>query len=87
MQINPTRIKSSLTAPVEKMQARFTRNRDFLRARVRLRRLGRKLDAIPIIHLAYRTVKEMGADDATHMAAGVAYYAVLSLFPADRGAD
>jgi len=28
-----------------------------------------------------RTVQELMADDATHMAAGVAYYAVLSLFP------
>ena len=48
---------------------------------MRLRKVGRRLDEVPVIHLAYRTVLEMGADDATHMAAGLAYYAVLSLFP------
>ena len=31
--------------------------------------------------LAIRTIKELGDDDATHMAAGVAYYALFSLFP------
>lgn len=31
--------------------------------------------------LIIRTVKELGDDDATHMAAGVAYYALFSLFP------
>ena len=31
--------------------------------------------------LIVRTVKELGDDDATHMAAGVAYYALFSLFP------
>ncbi len=36
---------------------------------------------IPIVRLGVRVVQEMGNDDATHMAAGVAYYAILSLFP------
>ncbi len=36
---------------------------------------------IPAVELVVRTVQELGADDATHMAAGVAYYAILSLFP------
>lgn len=36
---------------------------------------------IPVIRLLVRVVREMGNDDATHMAAGVAYYAILSLFP------
>lgn len=85
MAINPTRLKSSLTAPLERFQSRVARNRDYLRIRVRIRRLGRKLDAIPIVHLVHRTVREMSADDATHMAAGVAYYAVLSLFPLTIG--
>ena len=31
--------------------------------------------------LIWRTIREMSDDDATHMAAGVAYYAVFSLFP------
>ncbi len=56
-----------------------------MRARLRIRRWGRKLDSIPIFHLVYRTAQEMSADDATHMAAGVAYYAMLSLFPLSVG--
>ena len=36
---------------------------------------------VPIVRLAVRVAREMGNDDATHMAAGVAYYAILSLFP------
>ena len=31
--------------------------------------------------MVVRTIKELGDDDATHMAAGVAYYALFSLFP------
>jgi len=41
---------------------------------------GRLLD-VPAVQLIVRTVQELGDDDATHMAAGVAYYAILSLFP------
>ncbi len=41
--------------------------------------------ANPVVALSYRTIKEMSADDATHMAAGLAYYAVLSLFPLSVG--
>ena len=33
------------------------------------------------LRLIWRTIREMSDDDATHMAAGVAYYAVFSLFP------
>lgn len=40
-----------------------------------------RLMRIPAVELVVRTVQELGADDATHMAAGVAYYAILSLFP------
>lgn len=85
MQQFPERIRSTLTAPAERVQTRVAGNRKYLRARVRVRRLARRLDAIPVIHLAYRTVREMSADDATHMAAGVAYYAMLSLFPLSVG--
>ena len=52
---------------------------------MRARQLWRRLLGIPALGLVYRTVREMGADDATHMAAGVAYYAVLSLFPLTVG--
>ena len=79
------RIKSTLTAPAERAQSRVAGNRKYRRTRVCLRKLGRKLDSIPIWRLAYRTAREMSADDATHMAAGVAYYAVLSLFPLTLG--
>ena len=41
--------------------------------------------AYQVVGLAYRTVREMSTDDATHMAAGLAYYAVLSLFPLTVG--
>ena len=33
------------------------------------------------LKLTWRVFKEMGADQATHAAAGVAYYAVFSIFP------
>ena len=39
----------------------------------------------PPLALVYRTVRELNDDDATHMAAGVAYYAILSLFPLTIG--
>lgn len=40
-------------------------------------RLGRSMP----VRLIVRVIQEMGADDATHMAASVSYYTVLSLFP------
>lgn len=40
-----------------------------------------RLLRIRAVALVVRTVREVGADDASHMAAGVAYYAILSLFP------
>ena len=52
---------------------------------MRVRRLERRLMANQVVALVYRTVMEMSADDATHMAAGLAYYAVLSLFPLTVG--
>jgi membrane protein len=36
---------------------------------------------IPAVHLGIRTFKEMSNDDGPHLAAGVAYYTILSLFP------
>ena len=36
---------------------------------------------ILVVKLLARTFREMSADDATHMAAGVAYYVLFSLFP------
>ena len=34
-----------------------------------------------IVRLIIRTMREMSEDDATHMAAGVSYYALFSIFP------
>lgn len=81
MLLSPARFKQKLTAPFRQARNRAVRSRDYLRIRVRTRRLWRLFIAIPLAGLIYRTLREMGADDATHMAAGVAYYAVLSLFP------
>ena len=36
---------------------------------------------IPAVHLGIRTFKEMNNDDGPHLAAGIAYYTILSLFP------
>ncbi len=44
-------------------------------------RTTRRLMRIPAFVLMYRTIRELSRDDATHMAAGVAYYSILSLFP------
>ena len=51
---------------IERIRAWFARSR-FTRNR-------------PVI-LMWRVIQEMAADDATHLAAGVAYYAIFSLFP------
>jgi len=47
----------------------------------RLEPIKTRLLKISAVRLVVRTVQELGADDASHMAAGVAYYAILSLFP------
>ena len=82
---SPARIKETLTGPFERVQSHVVRSREVLRIRVRARQAWRRLLEIPAANLLYRTVREMGADDATHMAAGVSYYAVLSLFPLTVG--
>jgi len=43
--------------------------------------LEARLLPIPAVQLVVRTIRGLGAHDASHMAAGVAYYAILSLFP------
>ena len=40
-----------------------------------------RLLKIPAVQLIYRTLEKLGDIDATHRAAGVAYYAFLSIFP------
>ncbi len=48
------------------------------------RRYGGIIDRVRrifAVELSIRVVREMSADDVTHMAAGVAYYALFSIFP------
>lgn len=85
MQSLPPRIRERMVSPVERSVAEAARRGKIPRWRVRARRLARRLDEIPLCHLVYRTAREMSDDDATHMAAGLAYYAVLSLFPLSIG--
>lgn len=79
------RQRERVVGEVERRREGVVKHRRFLRGRVRIRRLERRLMANPVIALIYRTGREMSADDATHMAAGLAYYAVLSLFPLTVG--
>lgn len=46
-----------------------------------VQKVKRHLLEMFIVVLVVRTIQEMSEDDATHMAAGVAYYAIFSLFP------
>ena len=55
----------------------FVEGLDRLKVNLGSTKLGRTMP----VRLAVRVVKELGDDDATHMAASVSYYAVLSLFP------
>ena len=51
------------------------------RLREKQARVSARLLTVPAIQLIVRTIRELGNDDGSHMAAGVAYYAFLSLFP------
>ncbi|MDP3880359.1 MAG: YihY/virulence factor BrkB family protein [Dehalococcoidales bacterium] len=51
------------------------------RLKARLQRAKDRLFKIPAVQLIARTVEGAGNHDATHRAAGVAYYAFLSIFP------
>ena len=46
----------------------------------------RGLGRIFVVQLLIRTFREMTTDDSTHMAAGVSFYAFMSLFPLLLGA-
>ena len=51
------------------------------RLKARLQRAKDRLLKIPAVQLIYNTAEGAGNHDAAHMAAGVAYYAFLSIFP------
>lgn len=54
-------------------------------ARHRTRVILRRLRRITVLRLIARTLQEMSDDDATHMAAAMSYYALVSLFPLTLG--
>ena len=54
-------------------------------ARFRIRAITRRLQRYLLVMLILRTLQEMSDDDATHMAAAISYYALLSLFPLTLG--
>ena len=63
---------SSITTSVRRLTHAVRRRADAV---------GERLLRIFVVRLFVRTVQEMSDDDGTHMAAGVAYYALFSLFP------
>ena len=54
-------------------------------ARYRSRTVVQRLRRMLIVMLVLRTLQEMSDDDATHMAAAISYYALVSLFPLTLG--
>ena len=54
-------------------------------ARYRSRSVIQRLRRITVLRLIARTLQEMSDDDATHMAAAMSYYALVSLFPLTLG--
>src|SRR5919106_380017 len=52
-----------------------------LSSREKQRKFTDRLLAIPPVELVYRTISQFRDDDGTHLAAGVAYYGMLSIFP------
>ena len=53
--------------------------------RLKLELAATKLGRTMPVRLVARVIQDLGDDDATHMAASVSYYAVLSLFPLALG--
>ncbi len=51
------------------------------RLKASLQRLKDRLLLVPVVQLMSRTAKESAGHDATHIAAGVAFYSILSIFP------
>ena len=54
-------------------------------ARYRTRTIVQKMRRMLVLRLIARTIQEMSDDDATHMAAAMSYYALVSLFPLTLG--
>ena len=62
------RLNTQTRGPVERLRSKVEKVKD-------------RLLTVSAFVLLLRVVRDLIADDATHMAAGVAYYAILSLFP------
>lgn len=54
-------------------------------ARLSIRAITQRMRRYMVVMLILRTVQEMSDDDATHMAAAISYYTLLSLFPLTLG--
>ena len=84
MLISPSDLKERLAASVAFDQARSHLSRvqsAALRTKGRYDWAVRKATRIEIVELCRRTFRELGPDHAMDMAASVAFYALLSLFP------
>ena len=68
---------SGLITRLKRISGVFAHGGQTLKHRLSETHLGRSTP----IRLISRVVQEMGEDDATHMAASVSYYTVLSIFP------
>ena len=67
------------------IQNNATIRRSKIIARYRYRAIMQRVRRHMAIMLVIRTLQEMSDDDATHMAAAISYYALLSLFPLTLG--
>ena len=84
MLISPSDLKERLAASAALDQARTGLSRaqsTAVRAKAHYNWAMRKATRIEIVELSRRTFKELGPDHAMDMAASVAFYALLSLFP------
>ena len=67
------------------IQNNATIRRGRIIARYHFRAIMQRVRRRMVIMLIIRTLQEMSDDDATHMAAAISYYALLSLFPLTLG--
>lgn len=76
-----SRKRTELTAIISRHRALEPLRRAATPIHRRVNAVKARLERNFVVLLVVRTVKEMSEDDATHIAAGVAYYALFSLFP------
>ena len=77
-----TRIRQRLIAAGHPVTKRLAgQGRRGARLRIRMRWLRTKIAPLPGVELTRRTWRELGDDHSIDLAASIAYYAILSLFP------